>query len=53
MKKLIFCIYLAIFTSVFSFCNEADNFLFSFVELKADWKLLEEGEQYFKIEPLK
>ena len=22
-------------------------------ELKADWKLLEEGEQYFKIEPLK
>ena len=22
-------------------------------ELKADWKLLEEGEQFFKIEPLK
>lgn len=22
-------------------------------ELKADWKLLDEGEQYFKIEPLK
>lgn len=36
MKKLIFCVYLAIFTSVFSFCNEADDFLLSFVELTAE-----------------